>query len=95
MSTTNLHHVWNYTERDRRFWDEHLDDWLPEKIIDAHMHVTRPGARHEPLTEEKRRQYWVNEVNEPMGAETAERCVSTIYPDRDVSCVVKGSPSLD
>ena len=34
-----LHHVWQYTDVDRAFWQEHLEDWLPAEII------RRPHAR--------------------------------------------------
>ena len=95
MTTTHLHHVWDYTERDREFWEEHLEEWLPRKITDGHCHVTRPGARREPMTEEKREQFWVNEVNDPIDAPDTERCIETIFPGREVSCVAMGSPSLD
>lgn len=91
---TPLYYVWEYTDVDRAFWAEHLEDWLPERIIDAHVHVTNPPLRLEPKTEEMRRQFWVNEVNEPIDAPTSEHCVRTVFPGRQVSCVAFGSPSL-
>jgi predicted TIM-barrel fold metal-dependent hydrolase len=79
---------------DRAFWSEHLDGWLPQRIIDAHTHVTNPAHRLEPMTEEMRRQYWVNEVSEPIEAAAAERCIKTVFPGRAVRCVAMGPPSL-
>ncbi|MGD2175846.1 MAG: amidohydrolase family protein [Candidatus Brocadiaceae bacterium] len=95
MEPVPLHYVWDYTDVDRAFWREHLEDWLPERLIDAHVHVTDPELRLRPVTEEKRRQYWVNEVSEPIPAEDAERCIRTVFPGRNVTCVVLPSPSLD
>jgi len=89
-----LHYVWEYTDVDRRFWDEHLEDWVPERIIDAHTHVTNREDRLEPVSEEKRRQYWVGEVSEPIDAEATERCLDIVFPGREVGQVALGPPSL-
>jgi len=89
-----LNQIWQYTDVDRAFWQEHLEDWLPRRIIDAHVHVDNPACRREPMTEEKRRQYWVAEVNEPMPADVAERCDAAVYPGREVSHVAMGMPDL-
>ncbi len=94
MEPIPLHHVWDYRDVDRAFWREHLEDWVPARIVDAHTHVTNPAHRLEPMTEEMRRQYWVNEVSEPIDAATAERCIRTVFPGRQVTCVAMGSPSL-
>ena len=46
-------------------------------------------------TEEMRRQYWVNEISEPIGAADAQRCYETVFPGREFSCLVFGHPGLD
>jgi uncharacterized protein len=96
MSTLHhpLYHVWDYRPVDLTFWQEHLADWLPEKIIDAHTHVADPRLRREPLTDEMRRQYWVNEVFEPIDAPTARRCYETVFHRRLERCVAFGIPDL-
>jgi hypothetical protein len=68
MNPVPLHHVWQYTDVDRRFWQEHLEPWLPKRIFDAHTHVNEPQFRVGEVTEEKRHQYWVNEVSQPIRA---------------------------
>lgn len=95
MNETALHHVWHYNDVDRAFWLEHLADWLPTDIFDAHTHVNEPHFRLTAMTEEKRRQYWVNEVSEPIGAADAQRCQGIVFPNRKVSCLAFGDPSLD
>jgi len=95
MKPIHLHHVWEYTDVDRAFWQEHLEDWLPRRIFDAHTHVNEPQFRITPMTEEKRRQYWVNEVAEPIGAEQAQHCYETVFPGRELSCLTFGFPDLD
>ena len=94
MTEKALYHVWNYTDVDRNFWEEHLADWLPHSVFDAHTHINEPRFRRESPTEEMRRQYWVSEVNEPIGAMDAERCYRTVFPDREFSCLAFAYPDL-
>lgn len=95
MEPIPLHHVWQYTDVDRAFWEEHLEDWLPERLFDAHTHVNEPEFFVDRPSAAKRRQYWVNEVLEPIGAEAAARCHRTIFPKRKVCSVAFGIPSLE
>jgi predicted TIM-barrel fold metal-dependent hydrolase len=95
MEPLPLHHVWQYTDVDRAFWREHLESWVPPEIFDAHTHVQDPAFRLAPMTEEMRRQYWVNEVCEPIAAADAQRCQQLVYPGRRVQCLVFGMPDLD
>jgi predicted TIM-barrel fold metal-dependent hydrolase len=93
--STPLYSVWSYTPADRSFWSEHLQTWVPKRIFDAHTHVQEPDCRLHPMTEEKRRQHWVNEVLEPIGASDAARCQALVFPDRQVNCLAFGIPDLD
>jgi hypothetical protein len=95
MNPIPLHFVWNYTDVDRAFWAEHFEDWLPRRILDAHTHIADPQHRLAPMTEAMRRQYWVNEVFEPIDAPTAERCHRIVFPHREVSVLAFGVPDLD
>ncbi|HRY51553.1 MAG TPA: amidohydrolase family protein [Candidatus Paceibacterota bacterium] len=95
MKPIPLHHVWQYTDVDREFWARRLEDWLPPNIIDAHMHVSDPALRLAPMTDEMRRQYWVNEVLEPMDFTTADHCYAVLFPGRRLTCVGFGMPDLD
>lgn len=45
MEPIPLHYVWQYTDVDRAFWQEHLEGWLPSRIFDAHTHVIDPLLR--------------------------------------------------
>lgn len=94
MPSIPLHHVWQYNEVDRAFWEEHLAPWLPDRMIDAHAHIADPGLNRLPVTEAMRRQYWVNEVFAPMDAPTAERCFDTVFQGRLAGCVAFGVPDL-
>ena len=94
MNGTPLYHVWDYTEADRAFWADHLEGWLPQHIIDAHTHVANPDHRLEPMTEERRRQFWVAEVADSIRADEADRCLRTVFPGRRITCVAMASPDL-
>ena len=95
MSETPLHFVWKYTPVDEAYWRDHLEPWLPATLFDAHTHVNEPQFRRERMSDAKRRQYWVNEVSEPIGAADAARCAATVFPGRSFSCLAFGHPSLD
>jgi len=94
MPSEPLHHVWQYTDVDREFWRLHLEDWMPLRIFDAHTHVNEPRFRLVEPSEEKRRQHWVAEVSEPIGAADAARCHDIVFPGREFSCLAFGHPSL-
>jgi hypothetical protein len=95
MNPTPLYFVWDYNDVDRAFWAEHLEDWLPRRMFDAHTHVMDARFRQEPMTETMRRQYWVNEVLEPIDAPTAEHCYRIVFPNREFGCVAFGLPDLN
>jgi hypothetical protein len=94
MNAIPLHFHWSYQDVDREFWAQHLQEWLPPQIIDAHTHVADSRFRLTTMTETMRRQYWVNEVFEPIDAATAAHCCRTVFPERDVRCVAIGAPDL-
>jgi predicted TIM-barrel fold metal-dependent hydrolase len=94
MQSVPLHYVWQYTDVDRTCWQEHLEEWVPPRIIDAHTHIIDPALRREPMTPEMRRQYWVAEVFEPIDAPNAERCHRLVFPNREVKCIAFGIPDL-
>ncbi len=95
MEPIPLHHVWQYTDVDRAFWQEHLENWMSRKVFDTHTHVNEPRFCIEMMTDAKRQQYWVNEVLEPIGAADAQRCHEMVFPGRQVSCLVFGMPTLE
>ncbi|HOE97423.1 MAG TPA: amidohydrolase family protein [Candidatus Sumerlaeota bacterium] len=94
MDEIPLHHVYTYNAVDRAFWREHLEDWLPRRIVDAHFHFIDPCYQIETITEEMRRQYWVLETNLMPTAEVAEHCVRTTFPGREVQVLAFGFPTL-
>jgi predicted TIM-barrel fold metal-dependent hydrolase len=95
VNAAPLYFLWEYNDVDRAFWAEHLESWLPRRIIDSHTHIMDRRFRLMETTEAMRRQYWVNEVREPIDAASAERCLGTVFPGREVKCLAFGVPGLD
>jgi len=95
MEPVPLYYVWDYTDVDRAFWAEHLEDFVPRQIIDAHTHIADPALRIKPMTEAKRRQYWVAEACDTITAENAQRCTEIVLPGREVTYVAIGHPDPD
>lgn len=93
--TEHLHFVWDYNARDREFWNEHFESRLPASLIDAHIHLDCPEFHYEEMTEEMRKQYWVNEVNSPLTADELDHADRLVYPNRKVKHLVMGFPSLE
>ncbi len=89
-----LHSIFTYTDVDRAFWETHLEEWVPAQLIDSHIHIADPRFQIETITEEMKRQYWVNELSDMQDATTAARCLKILYPGREVSCVAFAFPSL-
>ncbi len=89
-----LHSVFTYNDADRAFWEEHLENWVPQRLLDSHVHIVDPRFQIETITEEMKQQYWVNELSEMQDAATAVRCYGIVYPGRKVSCVAFGFPGL-
>ncbi len=95
MEPIALNHVWTYTDLDRAFWAEHLEAFMPSRIVDAHIHVDHPGNRRVEMTEAKRRQYWVAEVCAPLEAQQLADADAVVYPGRQVTHLVMAMPDLD
>ncbi|GAG38380.1 unnamed protein product, partial [marine sediment metagenome] len=94
MGPIPLYSVWTYTDVDRAFWTEHLEDWVPRRIFDTHVHISDPRFRLREMSDENRRQYWVNELEDCIGASRLQQCMDVIFPGREVSVLAMGSPSL-
>ena len=62
MRPRQLLSFYEYREVDHRFWMENLEDWVPGSILDAHVHIVDPRLQIETITEEMKRDYWVNRI---------------------------------
>ncbi len=84
MTSIPLYHVYEYRERDRAFWEEHLEDWVPRRVVDTHLHFVNPETQIETVSEEMLRRYWVIETYTAIDAADTERIAHILFPGRDV-----------
>ncbi len=80
------------TEYDRKVWEEELADFLPDKIIDCHMHLWEPGTRK---ASQKGCVTWTSIVAPDMTYEDMEATYASLFPGKKMSQVLTGSPSCN
>jgi len=81
----------DYREVDRRFFDRHLCDFLPARMLDVHMHVHRQEDVP-PLTQELAAANWATAVSHPEYlAHDAEEDYAKLFPGSEVSRLQFGS----
>ncbi len=71
----------HYTERDRRFYEEHLKDRMPREFIDAHTHINLPEHIAD-VPGERIRDDWALQSGMHMTAEDAAYYYDTLFPDQ-------------
>jgi predicted TIM-barrel fold metal-dependent hydrolase len=89
-----LHHKFNYTDVDRAFWAKHLEDWVPQRVYDSHIHIIDQSYQLETVSEEMKKSYWVQDLQNMLSADVAGHCYQTVFPGRDVCCTGFGWPFL-
>ena len=80
------------TEYDRKVWQEKLCDFLPDHLIDTHMHLWEPGTRKVGL---KGCVTWTSIVAPSLTYEDMKETYSKVFPGKTVSQVLTGSPSCN
>ena len=86
-----MHTNFQPSEADRRFYEESLRDFLPEKIFDIHSHLVPPGTIQSPSLERKQRLWPLNlpcvqTIDEYFGA------YEKLFPGKFVQSLVFGLP---
>lgn len=77
--------VSHYSVHDEQIWHEELQDFVPERVFDAHIHLFHPG--HLPPTSPAAAEPW-------SFADLAvlERWAARLYPGRETHFLMLGSP---
>ena len=78
------------TDYDKKVWEEELCNFLPDKIIDVHMHIWEPGTRK---VGQKGCVTWTSIVAPDMTYENMVETYSKVFPGKTVKQVLIGSPS--
>lgn len=82
----------NITDYDKHVWEEKLDGFLPQKMIDIHVHLWEPGTRH---PNRKGCVGWTQIVAPSQTYEDMEESYRQLFPGRSIAKIVMGSPSCD
>lgn len=77
---------------DRPYFREHLADFLPEFILDCHVHVALPEHRG-PVTREWLTGDWPNEVDYRLSIEQLAEAQTALFPERQVRSLCFTFPS--
>ncbi|MGM0491519.1 MAG: amidohydrolase family protein [Armatimonadota bacterium] len=85
------HPYFEYTDVDRRFFEERLDPHLPERIFDAHRHVQLPEHLDESEAPFKRDSF-PEGIAGPESVEQARMAYAIMFPGREVEMLAFGSP---
>ncbi|MFP4248963.1 MAG: amidohydrolase family protein [Armatimonadota bacterium] len=85
------HPYFEYTDVDRRFYEERLDPHLPERIFDAHRHVQLPEHLDESEAPFKRGSF-PEGIAGPESIEQARMAYAIMFPGREVEMLAFGSP---
>ena len=82
----------NITDYDRKVYEEKLRDFLPDKMIDVHVHLWEPGMRH---ARQKGCVGWTQIVAPSQTYEDMEESYCQLFPGKKIAKIVMGSPSCD
>ncbi|MBR6918113.1 MAG: amidohydrolase family protein [Clostridia bacterium] len=83
----------NVTDYDRRVWEEELCEFLPEKIIDCHVHIYLKEMQREKPEERKGCVMWPHIVAPELDGADLEESFSKMFPGKKTGAVVMGMPT--
>ncbi len=83
----------NVTDYDRKVYEDELRDFLPDKMIDAHVHLYLEGMEREDPKDLKGCVKWPHMVAPDQSAEDLQRSYEQMFPGKTVKPVVMGMPS--
>lgn len=85
------HPYFEYTDVDRRFFEERLEPWLPERLFDAHRHVQLPEHLDETDAPFERGSF-PEGIAGPESVKMARLGYEIMFPGRTVEMLAFGSP---
>ncbi|MBP3692444.1 MAG: amidohydrolase [Clostridia bacterium] len=81
------------TAYDKKVYEEQLKDFLPEKIVDIHLHMWEPGSKPQIDLNEKGMQNWPDIVAPDFTYEDLELSYGQMFPDKKVKQVLMTDPT--
>ena len=79
---------------DKRVYEEELLPWLPERIIDCHVHIGLP-EQCGPISEERLRSDWAMEVGVEQSWEQWRASRDMLLPKQKVGALAMGVPFME
>ena len=81
---------WTLTDLDRAVYRDEIEPWLPDRILDFHVHVSLPEHTG-PIAPERIASNWAMEVGTEQSWEDLRSVYASLFPDRQVACVAFGN----
>ena len=75
----------DFTAHDQQIWDEELQDFVPNRVFDAHIHLFNPA--HLPADSTVARNWGLNDLA------SLQQWAARLYPGRETHFLVLGSPA--
>ncbi len=87
----------NVTDYDKKVWEEELEGFLPDNMIDAHVHLWTDGMERAGTKEETRKGMvdWTKMVAPDCTIEDLLHSYTQMFPGKTVRPVLMGWPSCD
>lgn len=73
-----------YSSHDKQIWDEELEDFVPDRVFDAHIHLFNPD--HLTATEPTANRWGATDLT------TIQQWAERLYPGRETHFLVLGTP---
>jgi glutamate-1-semialdehyde 2,1-aminomutase len=74
----------DYSSHDQQIWDEELEDFVPDRVFDAHIHLFNPD--HLSSTEPTANRWGATDLA------TIQQWAAKLYPGRETHYLVLGTP---
>jgi hypothetical protein len=78
-----------WTDWDRRTYRDEIEPWLPERIMDIHVHVSLPEHTG-PIAPERIAANWAMEVGTAQSWDELRATYAALFPERTVACLAFG-----
>ncbi len=81
---------WTLNDVDRAVYRDEIEPWLPDRILDFHVHVNLPEHTG-PIAPERIAANWAMEVGTAQSWEELRATYASLFPTREVACVAFGT----
>ena len=81
------------TDYDKKVWEEELCDFLPDRIIDTHVHIYKESMERYVAGETKGCVSWPHMVAPDLTIEDMKESFRQFFPGKQVKAVIMGMPS--